>query len=147
MVLRCLDASLPLSIREMIAEELMKQNRMAASEYSIPIANGIISVDEKKSFAEGLLRFLSRCVANKAISAMPLLNLLRKYVKTYEDRLHDRKEALLLLVEQLESNLRDFETPIPQEVLERAEELSRPLLEQEGDNADLWENAGGGRMF
>ena len=50
-------------------------------------------------------------------------------------------------VEQLESNLRDFETPIPQEVLERAEELSRPLLEQEGDNADLWENAGGGRMF
>lgn len=104
MVLRCLDASLPLSIREMIAEELMKENRMAASEYSIPIANGIISVDEKKSFAEGLLRFLSRCVANKAISAMPLLNLLRKYVKTYEDRLHDRKEALLLLVEQLESN-------------------------------------------
>ena len=50
-------------------------------------------------------------------------------------------------VEQLESNLRDFETPIPQEVLERAEELSRPLLELEGDNADLWENAGGGRMF
>ena len=103
-VLRCLDASLSLSIREMIVEELMKENRMAASEFSVPIASGILSMDEKKSYSEGLFRLLSRCVVNKAISAVPLLNLFRKYIKTYEDRLQDRKDALLLLIEQLDTS-------------------------------------------
>lgn len=104
MVLRCLDASLSLSIREMIVEELMKESRMAVSEFSVPIANGILSMDEKKSYSDGLFRLLSRYVANKAISAVSLLNLLRKYIKAYEDRLHNQKDALLLLIEQLDTN-------------------------------------------
>ena len=103
-VLRCFDASLSLSIREMVAKELLKENGMVASEFSVPIANGIIAIDEKKSFSEGLFRFLSNCVGNKAISAVPLLNLFRKYLKTYEEHLHPKKDALLLLLQQLDTN-------------------------------------------
>lgn len=49
-------------------------------------------------------------------------------------------------VGQLEENLAAFEMPVPQEALAQAEALSAALRDKMGSNADLWENAGGGRM-
>ena len=48
---------------------------------------------------------------------------------------------------QLEENLRAYERNLPADVLARAKELSEPLRRQMGVNADLFENANGGRMY
>ena len=48
---------------------------------------------------------------------------------------------------QLEENLRAYESILPADVLARAEQLSAPLKAQMGTNADLFENANGGRMY
>lgn len=48
---------------------------------------------------------------------------------------------------QLEENLRAYETTLPTDVLSQAEKLSAPLRAQMGHNADLFENANGGRMY
>lgn len=48
---------------------------------------------------------------------------------------------------QLEENLRAYETDLPAEVMAAAQALSAPLMEEMGTNADLFENANGGRMY
>jgi len=48
---------------------------------------------------------------------------------------------------QLEENLSAYQTQLPQDVLDRAAALSAPLLAEMGSNADLFENANGGRMY
>lgn len=48
---------------------------------------------------------------------------------------------------QLEENLHAYEKTLPADVLARAKELSEPLRKQMGNNADLFENANGGRMY
>ena len=48
---------------------------------------------------------------------------------------------------QLEENLRAYEADLPADVLAEAERLSAPLKAQMGRNADLFENANGGRMY
>ena len=49
--------------------------------------------------------------------------------------------------QQLEENLRAYEQDLPADVLARVKELSEPLRKQMGNNADLFENANGGRMY
>ena len=49
--------------------------------------------------------------------------------------------------EQLQQNVEAFQTIIAQEVIERIDALSRPLHQAMGVNADLYENANGGRVF
>lgn len=48
---------------------------------------------------------------------------------------------------QLEENLKAYEADVPADVLAKAVELSEALRRQMGTNADLFENAGGGRMY
>ena len=48
---------------------------------------------------------------------------------------------------QLRENLDAYEAEVPLEVVRRITELSEPLRQAEGKNADLWENHGGGRMY
>lgn len=48
---------------------------------------------------------------------------------------------------QLEENLVAYENPPAPDVLARAKELSAPLMLQMGKNADLFEDANGGRMY
>lgn len=48
---------------------------------------------------------------------------------------------------QLEENLRAYGRQLPEDVLVRAAELSVPLMKQMGTNADLFEDANGGRMY
>ena len=50
-------------------------------------------------------------------------------------------------VKQLEENLLAYETPVSPNVLARAKKLSAPLMLQMGKNADLFEDANGGRMY
>ena len=47
----------------------------------------------------------------------------------------------------MEENLRAYEQQIPENVLARAVELSVPLMKQMGTDADLFEDANGGRMY
>lgn len=49
--------------------------------------------------------------------------------------------------EQLREDLEAFQTVVPPEVIRRVTELSEPLRQAEGENADLWENRNGGRMY
>ncbi len=48
---------------------------------------------------------------------------------------------------QLEMNLEALEKKVPKDVVDEAIRLSDPLKEAMGDNADLWENQNGGRLF
>lgn len=48
---------------------------------------------------------------------------------------------------QLEENLAAYEAALPTDVLSEAQRLSAPLRTQMGNNADLFENANGGRMY
>ena len=48
---------------------------------------------------------------------------------------------------QLEENLKAYEADVSADVLAKAGELSEALRRQMGTNADLFENAGGGRMY
>ncbi len=49
--------------------------------------------------------------------------------------------------EQLEENVRSFETKIPPDLMEEAIRLSDPLKEQMGSDIDLWDDASLGRFF
>ena len=49
--------------------------------------------------------------------------------------------------EQLEQNIKAFETEVPGNVVQRITELSEGLKAAMGTNPDLWENKDGGRMF
>ncbi len=48
---------------------------------------------------------------------------------------------------QLKMNLEAFKREVPKDVVDAATRLSEPLKEAMGDNADLWENQDGGRIF
>lgn len=49
--------------------------------------------------------------------------------------------------EQLLQNLEAFRADVPCEIIQTITELSEPLRQAEGSNADLWENHNGGRMY
>ena len=49
--------------------------------------------------------------------------------------------------QQLEENLSAYGAQVPADVLDRAQQLSEPLRQRMGMNADLFENADGGRMY
>lgn len=49
--------------------------------------------------------------------------------------------------EQLAANIKAFNKIVPSDVLDAAVKLSEPLKEAMGDNADLWQNEDGGRIF
>lgn len=48
---------------------------------------------------------------------------------------------------QLEMNIRAFEKEVPADVINEAVLITDPLKNIMGDNADLWENKDGGRMY
>ena len=48
---------------------------------------------------------------------------------------------------QLEQNLNAFNTDVPDDVIRQITDLSEGLKAAMGDNADLWENRNGGRMY
>lgn len=48
---------------------------------------------------------------------------------------------------QLEQNLAAFNTEVPDDVVQQITDLSEGLKAAMGDNADLWENRDGGRMY
>ena len=50
-------------------------------------------------------------------------------------------------VGQLEQNLNAFNTDVPDDVIRQITDLSEGLKAAMGDNADLWENRNGGRMY
>ena len=49
--------------------------------------------------------------------------------------------------EQLEQNVKAFETEVPADIIAEITALSAELIPQMGTNADMWENQNGGRMF